>query len=233
MQVVLLSFTPDPEQTVAAAARLCYSDAGAGELREQMGRERTVSFIKKLLSMGHESPLEHANFTFGMEGVSRTLTHQLVRHRIASYSQKSQRYVDESSFEYIIPPSVKKEEEAYHLYVQQMEKIREAYAALAEKVPQEDARYLLPNACETKLVVTMNARSLRNFFRLRMCRRAQWEIRNLAEKMFEEVERVAPMLLHKAGPPCEAENYCPEGRYSCGKLLHKREAETTRGICEE
>ena len=175
------------------------------------------NFIKKLADMGHESPFEHVNFTFGVEGVSRALSHQLVRHRIASYSQKSQRYVDEKSFTYIVPPSIASNEEALADYHAQMEAIRKAYARLSELIPQEDARYVLPNACETKVVVTMNVRSLNNFFRLRCCQRAQWEIRELAKMMLKEVRKVAPRIFANSGATCEITGDCPEGEMSCRK----------------
>ncbi len=221
MKVFLLSYSPQPDKTVAAAARLCYSPAGAEQIAEAMDEERVRNFVQKLLRMGHDSPLEHASFTFAVEGVSRTLSHQMVRHRIASYSQKSQRYVSEDNFEYVTPSSIKNNPEARALFEAQMEKAREAYSALRKMVHQEDARYVLPNACETKYVVTMNARSLHHFFRLRMCRRAQEEIRQLAEMMCQEVKKVAPVLFQNAGPPCEVEGCCPEGDFSCGRLSQK------------
>lgn len=221
MHVQLLAWTDEPERTVSAAARLCYSSDSASELARKMTPEKQASFIEKLVDMGHQSPLEHASFTFAIEGVSRALSHQLVRHRIASYSQKSQRYVEESSFSYITPPSVAASPEARQIFAGQMEHIREAYRRLCEIVPKEDARYVLPNACETKLVATMNARSLLHFFQVRCCRRAQWEIRQLAEQMLQEVRRVSPLLFKYAGPRCETEGICPEGELSCGRLKNK------------
>jgi len=218
VKVELLAYTPQPEQIVASAARLCYSADGVTELMESMDEERVDNFIKKLADMGHESPFEHVNFTFGVEGVSRALSHQMVRHRIASYSQKSQRYVNEKSFTYIVPPSIASNEEALADYHAQMEAIRKAYTRLSEIIPREDARYVLPNACETKFVVTMNVRSLNNFFRLRCCQRAQWEIRELAKTMLKEVSKVAPRIFANSGAACEVEGYCPEGEYSCGRI---------------
>lgn len=225
MKVELIAYTSDPEAVVASAARICYSDIGASELKENLGREEIKKFLKKLISLGHLSPLEHASFTFAIEGVSRALSHQLVRHRIASYSQKSQRYVDEENFEYIIPPSIAADPDALELYRTRMEEIRSAYRELARIVPREDARYILPNATETKLVCTFNARSLWNFFRLRCCRRAQWEIRELAEGMRREVRRVAPTLFALAGPSCETEGICWEGSMSCGRAREIRRRE--------
>lgn len=217
MQVKLINFTPNPERTVALAARICYSAVGVEELQQSFTREDEVRFLKKLVSVGHLSPLEHVSFTFAAEGVSRALTHQLVRHRIASYSQKSQRYVDESNFAYIIPPSIQNNKEALSRYQAIMEEINGAYQALAQIVPKEDARYVLPQACESKIVFTFNARSLLNFFQQRLCLRAQWEIRQLASLMLQEVRQEAPVLFAKAGPTCETDQVCYEGDMSCGR----------------
>jgi thymidylate synthase (FAD) len=223
MHVELIAWTPHPERTVAAAARLCYSPASAAEIARTMDPEKIEAFVAKLVEMGHQSPLEHVSFTFAIDGVSRALSHQLVRHRIASYSQKSQRYVDEKEFTWIMPPSIEKNAAAKKLFEAQIESIRQCYARLCAMVPREDARYILPNVCETKIVVTMNARSLLHFFRVRCCRRAQWEIRRLAEAMLTEVRTVAPELFRIAGPPCETDKICPEGEMSCGRLQKKRD----------
>ena len=217
MYVELLNYTREPERTVAAAARLCYSPIGAERILEDLTQEETEQLLNKLISMGHLSPLEHLNFTFGIEGVSRVLSHQMVRHRIASYSQKSQRYVEENNFEYIIPPSIARKHEANELFMKKMEDIKRAYQELAEMVHKEDARYILPAACETKLVATYNARSLLNFFELRCCNRAQWEIRRLALAMRDEVRKAAPIIFSMAGPKCETEGNCYEGKLSCGR----------------
>ncbi|MBS3887521.1 MAG: FAD-dependent thymidylate synthase [Dethiobacter sp.] len=217
MKVTLLTYTPQPEKIVAAAARLCYSSAGADALLDGLTMPKAEQLIAKLVEMGHFSPLEHVSFTFAVEGVSRALSHQLVRHRIASYSQKSQRYVREDTFTYIVPPAVAANSEAEQLFREQMEQIREAYQVLRGMVHHEDARYLLPNACETKLVFTMNARSLHNFFVTRCCNRAQWEIRLLAETIYQEVKKVAPMLFAAAGPACVSQGVCPEGEMTCGE----------------
>lgn len=164
------------------------------------------------------SPFEHLSFTFGIEGVSRTLTHQLVRHRIASYSQKSQRYVNEKEFEYITPPSIQANDEALGCYEAVMKMLNNAYGKLVDLgIPKEDARYVLPNACETKIIVTMNARSLFNFFNHRCCMRAQWEIRQMAYQMLKLVKEVAPETFKKAGASCDTLGYCVEGNMSCGR----------------
>jgi len=218
MKVILLSYTPNPDQLVAAAARLCYSPVGADQLQETMTPKQVKKLVDDLLEMGHESPIEHVNFTFAIEGVSRALSHQLVRHRIASYSQQSQRYVSEKAFDFIIPPSIANHPEAKEVFLHQMQIIQESYnQMLTWGIPKEDARYLLPNACETKLVLTMNARSLYNFFTKRLCMRAQWEIRQMAELMRNELLQVSPLLFSRTGPVCEREGYCPEGKMSCGR----------------
>jgi len=218
--VILLEHTPEPERIVAAAARLCYSTSSATDLLERLTPERTESFVSHLMSMGHESPIEHISFTFAIEGISRACSHQLVRHRIASYSQQSQRYVNMQQFDYVLPPQIADNSEAAGLFEAQMRAAQEAYDKLIELgMQQEDARYLLPNACETKLVMTMNARSLLNFFALRICNRAQWEIRALANQMLDLVKPVAPSIFAKAGPSCISEGICREGDLSCGNRL--------------
>ena len=219
IQVTLLEHTPEPERVVAMSARLCYSPSGAAELSEKMTTETIEKMVKMLVEMGHASTLEHVSFTFGIEGVSRTLTHQLVRHRIASYSQQSQRYVAAHDFAYVTPPSIAEKPDAKEKFDALMKEIRAAYDMFTEMgVPKEDARYVLANAAETKIVVTMNARALLHFFNLRCCNRAQWEIRTLAYKMLDEVKKVAPLLFKNAGATCVATGSCPEGKMTCGKF---------------
>ncbi len=248
MKVELLRYTPDGEKLIASAAKLCYSPVGIGQIEKNLDRKNIEKFLEMLVDLGHESPMEHISFTFGVEGVSRTLSHQLVRHRIASYSQQSQRYVKLDQFEYIIPPSIEDDEETKKLFIEAMEKDQEYYNKIteilfkkyfeeykkigklseveakrnAEKKAIEDARYVFPNACETKVVFTMNARSLMNFFRLRTCERAQWEIRELAMEMLKEVKKVYPNLFKNAGPGC-LNGPCPEGNMSCGNMVKVRE----------
>ena len=177
----LIRYTPEPDRTVAMSARLCYSPIGAAQLEETMTDEQVRRLVKQLSRMGHLSTFEHVDFTFAIEGVSRVLTHQLVRHRIASYSQQSQRYVKEHDFETIMPPSVEAKPEFRDRFNRLCGEIQDLYNEMTESgIPAEDARYILPNAAETKIVVTMNARSLLHFFELRCCNRAQWEIRTLA-----------------------------------------------------
>ena len=216
MRVVLLEHTPNPDEIVAAAARLCYSAADIGEIRQRLEGKKASDLVKKLISMGHESPLEHVSFTFGIEGVSRALSHQLVRHRMASYSQQSQRYVKFADFEYVTPPTIVADAAAKAKFEAAMDYLGKAYSELLQTVPAEDARYVLPNACTTKLVATMNARSLYNFFNLRCCRRAQWEIQQLAWEILRQVKAVAPAVFSAAGPDCWGAQGCGEGDMSCG-----------------
>lgn len=219
MEVKLLRHTPEPDKTVAMSARLCYSPIGAAELEEKMSDEQAAKLVHKLVSMGHFSPIEHVTFTFAIEGVSRVLTHQLVRHRIASYSQQSQRYVAEHNFENIMPPSIAAKPEAKAKFEKMMVDIQNLYNEFTDMgIANEDARYVLPNAAETKIVCTFNARSLMNFFSLRCCTRAQWEIRALANKMLEECKKVAPILFENAGATCVSQRICHEGAMSCGML---------------
>ena len=182
MKVVLVRHTPDPDKSVALSARLCYSPVGVTELQEKMSDEEAARLVRMLVRMGHFSPIEHVTFTFAIEGVSRVLTHQLVRHRIASYSQQSQRYVKAHNFETIMPPAVAAIPEAKEKFEACMRGLQDLYNDLTDHygIANEDARYVLPNAAETKIVCTFNARSLYNFFNLRCCNRAQWEIRELA-----------------------------------------------------
>nr|WP_320048954.1 FAD-dependent thymidylate synthase [uncultured Desulfuromonas sp.] len=217
MDVQLLSHTPEPEKIVAAAARLCYSDAGISDLLSA-DQAQQVRLIEKILKLGHFSVLEHVSFSFGLEGVSRACSHQLVRHRLASYSQQSQRYVaHDAPFAAVEPPSLAEHPELQQRYHTLFEQVHHLYKDLLEAgVPAEDARFVLPNAAETKLVMTMNARELHHFFSLRCCRRAQWEIRAMAKKMLLLCREAAPVLFAQAGPGC-LRGACPEGAMCCGE----------------
>ena len=246
LHVELLQHTGEPEKIISAAAKLCYSSAGVADILNGLDEAGIQRFLKMLMEMGHESPIEHVSFTFGIEGVSRALLAQITRHRLASYSVKSQRYVKEGQFEFITPPAISANEEAHALYQQSMHDAQETYNRLAdilaekyfaeyikegidekkaknqaEKKAIEDARFVLPNACETKMIVTMNARSLMNFFHHRCCSRAQWEIQALANEMLRLVREVAPTLFALAGPSCLA-GPCPEGKMSCGRAAEMR-----------
>jgi thymidylate synthase (FAD) len=222
MKIRLISHTDDPDRVCASAALSCYSEDPASKLLAVMDEEKAKKAIAKIVGMGHLSVIEHANFTFSIEGVSRALTHQLVRHRIASYSQQSQRYVSMEEAEYIVPPSISSDKKAMARYEELMDSIWKTYSDLAETVPKEDARYVLPNACNTNITLTMNARELWHLFSLRCCRRAQWEIRKMAWLMLAEVRKVSPILFDEAGPSC-VRGPCPEGKFSCGKPVKKGE----------
>ncbi len=217
MHVELLYHTPDPERAIATAARLCYAPVGAAELMEAMPEERVKSVLSTIMSSGHFSTLEHASYTFAVDGVSRALTHQLVRHRIASFNQQSQRYVKfTNGLSTIKPESVASNPDANEIFDEAIEATIEAYEKLlALGMPAEDARYLLPNAAETKIVITMNVRELLHFFELRCCNRAQWEIREMAHKMLELARPTAPYVFACAGAPC-VHGSCPEGKMTCG-----------------
>ena len=229
MNVQLLDFTRDALAVIYSAGRQCYSDRFAIELKEE-SEEKMAEFVRKLIELGHESPLEHAKFTFAIEGVSRVLTHQLVRHRIASYSQQSQRYVKMDDFDFVIPPSIEEDEEAKGEFLRLMEEIKRGYKKIRERIERtkgkeavEDARFVLPQAVETKIVVTMNCRELLHFFRERCCARAQWEIRELANRMLEICKKHLPAVFEDAGAKCEYLGYCPEGKRGCGKYPLKEE----------
>lgn len=247
MLVSLITHTNDPEKTVAAAAKLCYSDAHIDTLLEGLTPEKTSAFLQKLSDFGHASPIEHASFTFGIEGVSRTFLAQVTRHRIASFSVQSQRYVRLEDFRYVIPPEIEAIPEAKAKFIETMnldaakylelvKSLEDAHTARlmaegmdekkarvkASKQANEDARFVLPNACETKMVMTMNCRSLLNFFNLRCCNRAQWEIRAVADEMLRLVLPLAPHIFAQAGPRCLT-GPCPEGAMCCGKMAEVRD----------
>lgn len=247
-KVTLIAYTPEPEKVVAQAARLCYSPASIDTIAQGLTPEKTAAFVDMLAEIGHESPIEHASFTFGIEGVSRSLLAQITRHRIASYSVQSQRYVTETHFEYVVPPEIDAIPEARAEFLAAMEEDQRHYEKLtellkekhkkelmqadknldekaadraAQKMAIEDARFVLPNACTTKLICTFNARSLYNFFAHRCCNRAQWEIRAVAIEMLRLVREVAPNLFGHSGPPC-LRGACPEGKMSCGRMAEVR-----------
>lgn len=209
LRVQLVASTPCADFVADSAASIC------------VGKEPSGKSLGHALSSGHESVLEHVSYTFKISGLSRACSHQLVRHRLASYSQKSQRYVNENEFDYIVPPAILSKDDTNEIYWRAMNFIEDVYEMLIEKgVPQEDARYILPNACSTDLIMTMNARELRHFFNLRCCTRAQWEIRALANEMLRLCKERDPILFRDAGPSCESLHYCPERR-SCGRYPNR------------
>lgn len=204
MKVELISYTKDALDVADRAASVC------------VGKEPDGKSIYHAMRSGHDSVLEHVSFTFSISGISRSCSHQLVRHRLASYSQQSQRYVKEDRFEYVIPETINGY--THEQYVWAMKVIQKVYDDLiGHGVPKEDARYVLPNACATNLIMTMNARELRHFFNLRCCNRAQWEIRELAERMLGLCKDAAPEIFADSGPSCVRLTYCPESR-SCGRF---------------
>ena len=214
MRVKLLAYTQNADAICAAAGRSCYSEKSSMDLVESMKDPQKT--LGKIVGMGHHSVIEHATFTFSVEGVSRSLTHQLVRHRIASFSQQSQRYVSMDTPTYVIPKTVETDPELKKIYEDTMKDIWESYNKLVEKIPPEDARYVLPNGCTTNITITMNARELFHLFTLRCCNRAQWEIRDLADEMLRQCKAVSPIIFANAGPPC-VRGPCPEGKLTCGK----------------
>ncbi len=260
IKVTLLQHTPMPEQTVAMAAKLCYSATDIENIKDGLTPEKTESFLDMLTELGHASPVEHASFTFGIEGISRACSHQLVRHRIASYSQQSQRYVDGTKFEFVTPPEIERNEKANAAYKRVIDMQSDAYSKIRDalvvgyikeyskeelnatddeiintfkeqnkamfssfvKKANEDARFVLPNACTTKIVCTFNVRSLNNFFEHRCCNRAQWEIQDVAHQMLMLCKEVAPTLFKNSGPKC-LRGACPEGKMTCGKIKEVRE----------
>lgn len=243
MRVELIAWTPEPEKVVAAAAKLCYSKSDAIGLLNGLTQESAARFINMLGNLGHASPLEHASFTFAISGISRACLAQITRHRVASYSVQSQRYVDMADFKYVVPPEIETDEDTLQLFDGLMEDAAYCYKNIqsyltkrhedflvehchmsqesahkkAVKLASEDARFVLPNACTTNMVMTMNARSLLNFFYLRCCNRAQWEIQELAMKMYQLVYGIAPALFANAGPKCVTEGKCSEGSMTCGR----------------
>ena len=244
--VKIISYTPEPEKLIAAAGKLCYSPSTIDELFESLDEEKVAYFVKLLAENGHGSTMEHVSFTFAIEGVSRSLLAQITRHRIASFSVQSQRYVPLRNFKSVLPAEIEADPEALEVYNDAVDAVGEAYNKIADiltethkkrlieegkaekeakriarKLAIEDARAVLPNSCETKMLLTMNARSLMNFFAHRCCMRAQTEIRVLADQMLELVKEIAPLLFAKAGPSC-VRGKCPEGNMTCGKMPEMR-----------
>jgi thymidylate synthase (FAD) len=223
VKIKLINYSENAEEKIALAAKLCY----ASDVDSIQDDKNINEFVDKLKNMGHMSPFEHISYSFLIEGISRVTSHQLVRHRLASYSQRSQRYVNHDNFEYITPPSLenktvifddRSEQNAKYYYRECMKEISNMYRLLSEVVDDEDARYVLPNACETKIVTTMNARELIHFFNERLCQRAQWEIRDMADEMLKLAKEVSPIIFKNVGPKCIELEKCPEGKMSCGKL---------------
>ena len=242
LKVTLITHTGEPEKIIASAAKLCYAESSIDDLLDGLDEDKSTKFVEMLSNIGHESPIEHVSFTFGIEGVSRAFLAQMTRHRIASFSVQSQRYVKTTDFKFITPPEIESIPQAKECFLNAMSNSISAYNKLAdileekhfisftesgldektakskaEKKAIEDARFVFPNASETKMIVTMNARSLINFFKLRCCNRAQWEIKAVADEMLKLCFNIAPTLFKNAGPSC-VKGSCPEGKMTCGKI---------------
>lgn len=223
LHVTLIAHTPEPEKVIAMASRTCYSPLDLAGLKDKAETADNAAYIRRVLASGHTSVIEHASFTFGIEGVSRTLLAQITRHRMASFSVQSQRYVSNAGqevFDFVMPPRIRAlGPEAEEKFLSQMKTMQGWYDEWSELLGEgsaEDARFVLPGAAATRMTMTMNARELLHFFSLRMCNRAQWEIRELAWQMYALVYPPAPSVFENAGPGC-AHGACPEGKRSCGK----------------
>lgn len=220
MRAVIIAHTPNPERVAASAARQCYSKNSATKAIADLKDDDVKRLLRMIINNGHLSVLEHASFTFAIDGISRACSHQLVRHRIASYSQQSQRYVKLDEIDWVIPESIKRDPEASKIFEGALDACKSCYSVLLAKgLPTEDVRYILPQSSPTKIVVTMNARALLNFFELRCCLRAQWEIRAVAEEMLSQVKGIAPVIFENAGPACVSKKVCPEKAYDCPKWV--------------
>ena len=227
MNIRLITNTQNPETVIAAAAKLCYSKKDGKKLFDEMIDDEALldRFLDRFMELGHGSPLEHATFTFEISGVSRSCSHQLVRHRNTSFNQKSQRYVDEENFEYVTPDVIASYEDADDLFDLAMADANDSYKAVKEalmdagypeKIAQENARAVLPNACATSLVMTMSLRQIYNFLDIRLCNRAQDEIREVATRIYDIMRSNFPKLMRRRFPICEMTGFCPEGAMGCG-----------------
>ena len=222
MKVEILNYTKDLEKIIAGSARVCYSKGTGADLFNSTTEGIVARMIPQLIETEHLSTLEHGLITFGISGISRVTSHQLVRTREASYCQQSQRYVDLGQQGYVCPPSISNNTDAQSLYAKTIEDTFKTYEALRSSgVPAEDARYLLPNACFTNINVSMNPRILLHFFENRCCDRAQWEIREMANEMLRLCKKIAPGIFANAGPKCVTRGTCTEGAFSCGRYKSK------------
>lgn len=214
MRVILLRYTADAEKLCGTAALATTKSGTPSKIFEEIDHGTAKQIIKRVTGYGHSSVIEHASFTFSVEGVSRAMTHQLVRHRIASYTQQSQRYVTYNTLEnYVTPPAIAKNPQAREAFDKALEEISRTYQHLLKTgIAKEDARFILPNAAKTNIIVTMNARELRHFFNVRCCARAQWEMREVATEMLKQAKKEAPALFENAGPTCVEKGYCSEGK---------------------
>jgi len=222
IEVKLTNYTKEPDLTVASAARTCYRDKSYESICEELKEGDIDRIIKTVILKNHLSVLEHINFTFSISGVSRVLTHQLIRHRIASYSQLSQQRTDSSALEFTTPPEIKKDDKLAKEYEETVRNCQELYKRLVRRgISRGSARYVLPSSFNTKIITTMNARSLFNLFAQRECQLEEWEFRELARLMHDKLMKVAPIIFQYAGPSCQTHRVCPEGKKlgECGGYL--------------
>lgn len=226
MLVALVRYTPEPELTVAAAARVSSSPATVADIQEKLTPVAANRLLEQLISSGHLSPFEHVSFTFAIEGISRVTSHQLVRHRVASYTQQSQRYVAYKKLKYVTPPAISARPSFLARYRQVMQECYDLYGQMHQAgIPVEDARYVLPGAVETRLIMTMNARELMHASSLRLCLKAQWEIVELFEQIKTEVTKVAPFIGAELKAKCYGLGHCDE-KTSCGLFPTQSSAAT-------
>ncbi len=225
MKVSLVVHTPDPDRLCAQAALVSKWPKGWSEFKDLWNDKTDMRHLTDAIEKGHVSVIEHACFTFSLEGISRSCSHQTVRHRIASHTQQSQRYVhlqDPDAF--VIPETIQENEKARKLFQEQLKAQFSTYERLIDLgIPKEDARFVMPNATKTNIMVTMNARELLHFFALRCCERTQWELREVAWKMLTLAKKVAPLIFSKGGPSCVQLGFCPEGDLTCGKIKEIKE----------
>lgn len=214
MDVRLITWTPSPELLAAAAARLCYQDVSAVDLLKNFSPEEVDHLLDVILSSGHLSVVEHISFTFAIDGVSRVLTHQLVRHRVGvAFSQQSQRYATVREAECVVPHSIRADDELAVKVNVAMQAAMELYKRLLDAgVPNEDARYVLPQAIATRLVMTANLHALIQMYRLDACLRSQWEMRRLINALKREIRHISPRLARELKIKCFAQGYCDEAR---------------------
>jgi len=236
MKVILLEYTRNPETVCAVAALTSMKEGTPSDMLKEIDVDNAKKRIQRVVGYGHYSVIEHAGFTFSIEGISRACSHQLVRHRIASFTQQSQRYVKMEDVPFVTPPSIEKNKYAEEFFKKSVNDAAETYKKLIELgITAEDARFVLPNATKTNLVMTMNARELLHFFNLRCCNRAQWEIRDMAWEMLYQVLKVSPSLFETSGPKCISEGICTEGKASCGcyKLFEGKSIDERRTIVKD
>lgn len=217
IQVKLISYPEEAELIAKMAGLICYSGEKVFEEIKEKASIKPDEYLAAIVKSGHLSIIEHNVFVFYVSGLSRVTSHQLVRKRIASFSQQSQRYVNAENFDYITPEKIKNSD--FHKdYTRIVKETHELYQKMVDNgINKEDARYILPNATSTQMIVSMNAHALIDLLVRRLCIRSQWEIQELAERMLEEVTKVAPTIFRNLGAFCDFYGYCPENSHSCGK----------------